>query len=133
MSRTVSEEYPVALPELPELPLPLDGEPGSGRARIVFLVRVPLDHRRAFLDAYQQIRHLVADGTPGHLVDQLCQSDSDPEQWLITSEWRDLDAFRAWESTEAHRELVRPLREAMTEARSLRFTVRAQTSARGAA
>ncbi|MFE9441181.1 antibiotic biosynthesis monooxygenase family protein [Streptomyces sp. NPDC006602] len=118
------------LSERPEAPQGLLGaEPAADRARIVFLVRVPLGRTADFLNAYQQIRHLVADGTPGHLVDQLCRSDTDPEQWLITSEWRDMASFRAWESSEAHRELVRPLREAMTEARSLRFSVRAQTSA----
>lgn len=129
MPRSVSD-YPLALPDLPELPVVLADEAEGGRARIVFLVRVPLARQADFLAAYQQIRYLVAEGTAGHLVDQLCQSDTDPEQWLITSEWRDLDSFRAWESTQAHRDLVRPLREAMTEARSLRFTVRAQTSAR---
>jgi len=94
-----------------------------GRARIVFLFRVPASRQEAFLSAYERIRHLVAAGTPGHLADQVCQSGDDPEQWLITSEWRDLEAFLAWERTDEHRALVRPMRECITDARSLRFAV----------
>jgi heme oxygenase (mycobilin-producing) len=96
-------------------------------ARILFLVRVPQARHSEFLEAYQQVRYAVADGVPGHLRDQVCQSATDPEQWLITSEWVDLDAFDAWERSEGHRTLVRPLRDCMTEARSLRFRVRAET------
>jgi heme-degrading monooxygenase HmoA len=101
----------------------------SARARIVFLVTVPQGRQPDFLDAYEQIRYLVAAGTPGHLVDQLCQSPDDPEQWLITSEWRDLESFLAWERSDEHRALVKPLRECMVTARSLRFQVVAQTQA----
>ncbi len=99
------------------------------RGRVVFLIRVPHDRQPAFLAAYEEIRHLVAAGVPGHLVDQVCRSDDDPEQWLITSEWADLAAFRAWERSAEHRELVAPLRACITEARSLKFVVVAQTEA----
>jgi heme oxygenase (mycobilin-producing) len=101
----------------------------QGRARVVFLIRVPEQRQLEFLAAYQRIRHAVAAGTPGHVVDQVCQSPEDPEQWLITSEWRDLESFLAWESSDAHRALVRPMRECMSEARSLRFTIREETRA----
>ncbi|MGC4770307.1 antibiotic biosynthesis monooxygenase family protein [Micromonospora sp. DT44] len=97
------------------------------RARVVFLVRVPEPRTEQFLAAYEEIRHLVADGVPGHLVDQVCRSSTDPEQWLITSEWANLSDFEAWERTEEHRDLVRPMRECFTDARSLRFTIHAQT------
>ncbi|MEU4403260.1 antibiotic biosynthesis monooxygenase family protein [Streptosporangium sp. NPDC023963] len=99
------------------------------RARIVFLVRVPAERQEDFLAAYEKIRYRVSGGVPGHLKDQVCQSLTDPEQWLITSEWRRPADFLAWEATEEHRELVRPMRECMTEARSLRFLVRAETAA----
>jgi heme-degrading monooxygenase HmoA len=101
---------------------------GEHRARIVFLIRVPLPRKEEFLAAYEQIRYEVARGVPGHLVDQVCQSADDPEQWLITSEWRDIDSFLAWERTEEHKDLVKPMRDTIVEARSLRFLVHAQTS-----
>jgi heme oxygenase (mycobilin-producing) len=97
-------------------------------ARVVFLIRVPADKTDGFRAAYEQIRYLVASGVPGHRLDQVCQSAADPEQWLITSEWDSLAAFEAWERDEAHRTLVSPLRACFTEARSLRFVIRAETS-----
>jgi heme-degrading monooxygenase HmoA len=105
----------------------------ADKARIVFLIRVPAERTEEFLAAYEQVRYQVAHGVPGHLVDQVCQSGTDPEQWLITSEWQSLGDFEAWESSPDHRELIRPMRECMTEAKSLRFIVRAQTSRQHAA
>lgn len=99
------------------------------KARIVFLIRVPLQRQEAFLLAYEQIRYVVAGGVPGHLGDQVCQSSTDPEQWLITSEWLRLEDFVAWEATQEHRDLVAPMRACFTEARSLRFQVHAETIA----
>ncbi len=98
------------------------------RARVVFLIRVPIERSQDFLDAYQQIRYEVADGVPGHIVDQVCQSPADPEQWLITSEWDSMASFEAWERSPGHRTLVAPMRECMAEAKSIRFNVRVQTS-----
>jgi heme-degrading monooxygenase HmoA len=82
-----------------------------------------------FLEAYERIRYEVARGVPGHIVDQVCQSPEDPDLWLITSEWKQLDDFLAWEATEEHRELARPLRECVAEGKSLKFVVREQTFA----
>lgn len=98
------------------------------KGRVVFLIRIRPGLQDEFLRAYDGIRHLVAQGVKGHLVDQVCQSPTDPESWVITSEWESLDDFLAWESTEEHRELVKPMRECMAEARSLKFVVREETS-----
>lgn len=103
---------------------------GSGKGRVVFLIRIPAERTDEFLRAYDRIRYQVAEGVPGHLVDQVCRSLTDPEQWLITSEWASLAQFEAWERSGEHRELVGPMRECMTEARSMRFVVQEQTSAR---
>jgi heme-degrading monooxygenase HmoA len=99
------------------------------RGRVVFLIRVPGPRTDDFLRAYERIRYEVAEGVDGHLVDQVCRSSTDPEQWLITSEWVSLAHFEAWERSAGHRELVAPMRECMVEGRSLRFTVYAETSA----
>lgn len=97
------------------------------RARVVFLIRVPSARTGEFLRAYQDIRHLVANGVPGHIADQVCQSGRDPEQWLITSEWESLEDFENWERDPAHRELVAPMRACFEDARSLRFHICAET------
>lgn len=101
---------------------------GAEHARVLFLITVRNERREDFLRAYEQIRHLVANGVKGHLRDQVCQSSTDPEQWLITSEWESLADFEAWERTEDHRTLVRPMRECFTEARSIRFRIKAETT-----
>jgi heme-degrading monooxygenase HmoA len=94
----------------------------------VFLIRIKPGTQEQFLKAYEGIRHDVAEGVDGHLVDQVCQSPDDPESWLITSEWESLEHFLAWERTEEHRDLVKPMRDCFAEARSLKFEVREETT-----
>jgi heme-degrading monooxygenase HmoA len=69
----------------------------------------------------------VADSVPGHIVDQLCQKADEDDEWMITSEWERLEDFVAWEQSDEHRAMVRPLRECIAQARSLRFLVKAET------
>lgn len=97
------------------------------KGRVVFLIRLKPGAQDDFLKAYEGVRHLVAGGVKGHLVDQVCQSPDDPESWLITSEWESLDDFLEWERTEEHRDLVKPMRDCFAEARSLKFEIREET------
>jgi heme-degrading monooxygenase HmoA len=99
------------------------------KGRVVFIIRLKPGTEQQFLEAYESIRYEVARGVPGHIVDQVCRSPDDSDSWMITSEWESLDDFLAWEATEEHRALARPLRECMAEARSLKYVVRAETSA----
>lgn len=108
-------------------PATAEGERTKGR--VVFIIGLKPGTRERFLEAYESIRYEVARGVPGHLVDQVCQSPDDPDAWLITSEWDSLGDFLAWEATEEHRALARPLRECMAEARSLKYLVREETTA----
>lgn len=98
------------------------------KGRVVFLIRLKPGMQDAFLAAYEEIRHLVAEGVDGHIVDQVCQSDDDPERWIITSEWETLEHFRAWESKQEHRDLAKPLRDCMAESQSLKFNVLEETT-----
>lgn len=97
------------------------------KGRVVFLIRIKPGTQDQFLEAYEGIRHLVAEGVPGHLVDQVCQSPEDPDSWLITSEWESLEHFQEWESKQEHRDLVKPMSDCFAEARSLKFEVRKET------
>ena len=97
------------------------------KGRVVFLIRVKPGSGDEFLKAYEGIRHLVAEGVKGHLVDQVCRSPDDPDSWLITSEWDSLEDFLEWERTEEHRDLVKPMRDCFAEARSLKFEVVEET------
>jgi heme oxygenase (mycobilin-producing) len=105
------------------------GETVNSKGRVAFVIKLKPGMQDRFVDAYESIRYEVARGVKGHLVDQVCQSPEDPDQWLITSEWESLEDFLAWERTEEHRDLARPLRECMAEARSLKYVVREETSA----
>jgi len=96
------------------------------RVRVLFLLRVPQERVAEFLSTYERIRYQVA-AVDGHLFDQVCRSVTDPEQWMITSEWRSLAHFEAWERSSGHRELAGPLRACATDEQSLRFAIWAET------
>lgn len=108
-------------------PEPVAPDPAAGRLRVVFLLRVAEADQEQFLAAYQRIRHQVA-AVDGHLADQLCQSTTDPTEWMITSEWETPEHFLTWESSAGHRELAAPLVACTLERRSLRYLVRHQTA-----
>jgi heme oxygenase (mycobilin-producing) len=97
------------------------------KGRVVFHIHLKDGREDDFLAAYEGIRHVVAEGVDGHIVDQVCQSIDDPKSWLITSEWEDLDSFLEWERTEEHRDLVKPMRDCWDEAKSHKFIVRVET------
>jgi len=101
---------------------------GSSKGRVVFILQLKPGTSEQFLAAYESIRYDVAKGVPGHILDQVCQSPDDEDRWLITSEWESLEHFLAWEATEEHRELVKPMRDCFAEARSLKYLVRQETS-----
>jgi heme-degrading monooxygenase HmoA len=101
----------------------------KSKGRVVFVLQLKPGTSEQFLEAYEAIRHDVAQGVRGHIVDQVCQSPDDPDAWLITSEWESLDDFLAWEAPEEHRELAKPLRDCFAEARSLKYVVREETRA----
>ena len=99
----------------------------TGHGRVVFLLKIKEGMSDQFLPAYEGVRHEIAGGVKGHIVDQVCQSAEDPNRWLITSEWESVDDFYAWEATEEHRDQARPMRECMDEAQSFKFVVREET------
>ena len=105
------------------------------KGRVVFLLELKPGAEDAFLAAYEQIRHDIANGVPGHLVDQVCRrrGDGDGDAWIITSEWETLDDFLAWERSEDHRRVAAPLRACIERARSLKYDVVEETQAAGAA
>ncbi|SDF47214.1 Antibiotic biosynthesis monooxygenase [Lentzea fradiae] len=98
-----------------------------GRLRVIFRLRVPDAERDRFLDAYRRIRHQVS-RVEGYLGDQLCQSEGDPEDWVLTSEWSSPAHFHAWERGADHRRLAAPLVAATTARESLRYHVRLTTA-----
>jgi heme-degrading monooxygenase HmoA len=99
---------------------------GTSRLRVLFLMDVLDDHQERFLEAYERIRHQVAD-VPGHISDQLCHSLGNSSQWLITSEWESSEPFLAWVDSPDHRELVAPMSACLRSNSSLRYVIMRET------
>ncbi|WP_329577237.1 antibiotic biosynthesis monooxygenase [Kitasatospora sp. NBC_01250] len=98
----------------------------DSRLRVVLLLDVHDGQEQRFLAAYEQIRHQVAK-VPGHISDQLCQSLGNASQWLITSEWEGAEPFLSWVDSAAHRKVVEPLHQCVSDTRSLRFVIARET------
>ena len=101
-------------------------EERRGRLRVIFRLRVADGAEERFLRAYRQIRHQVTQ-VDGYLGDQLCQSVTDPADWVITSEWESPEQFEVWEAGAGHRELAAPLMANVTFRESLRYHIRLTT------
>jgi putative monooxygenase len=99
----------------------------AGTARVLFGMKVAEERREDFLAAYEKVRFSVA-ATRGHLRDQICQAPDDPASWLIVSEWTSLADFFAWEKSEEHKELVRPMRACYSDPEFRSYTVVAETT-----
>jgi heme-degrading monooxygenase HmoA len=98
----------------------------TSRLRVLFLVEVLDDHQERFLEAYEGVRHQVAD-VPGHISDQLCQSLGNSSQWLITSEWQSSEHFLAWVDSPAHQEMMAPMSACLGSRSSLRYLIVRET------
>lgn len=103
-----------------------DRQEGTAGYRVLFMLRLSPGAGDAFLREYEAVRWQVAQ-VPGHLSDQVCRSADDPDEWLITSEWRAPEDFLAWESTPSHRRAAMPMMSHVQERRSLRYTVLRET------
>jgi heme-degrading monooxygenase HmoA len=101
----------------------------KGHGRVVFILDLKPGMGEQFLEAYEGLRYDVAQGVKGHIVDQVCRLPDDPDKWLITSEWESIDDFLAWEATDEHRELAKPLRDCIDKATSLKYVVVEETRA----
>ncbi|MFG3253163.1 antibiotic biosynthesis monooxygenase family protein [Streptomyces sp. NPDC048172] len=80
-------------------------EPG---VRILFHATVEEGREAAFLDAYEHVRKRVAEAE-GHLGEELCQSLTEPGEWLITSAWASEEHYRAWAREDGHQDLAAPI------------------------
>ncbi|GHH72134.1 antibiotic biosynthesis monooxygenase [Streptosporangium violaceochromogenes] len=103
--------------------------------RVLVFVTATVTGVEAVEDAYHRISRSLT-GTPGLLSNELLRSAHDPAGFVVMSEWRDLDAFRAWEEGESHRSATAPLRPMQDHSRGVPFgvyTVQAAYENKGAA
>jgi heme-degrading monooxygenase HmoA len=93
-------------------------------ARFVLDFRVSPGREEDVLRAYAALRERLERGVPGLLGHQLCQNVDDPERFIITSEWENIEASTTWDRSEEHNELVAPLRACFAGASSTKYEVR---------
>jgi len=62
-------------------------------------------------DVYRQLTPSILEGSPALAVSTLAKNRDPLQQdmYLIVSQWDDVDAYQAWESSEEHRTELRPL------------------------
>lgn len=77
--------------------------------------RVLLYHRAsaAAIDELAAAYHAISAGlrgTPGLLANELLRSTTDPEAFVVVSEWESLAAFQRWQDLPDHRQTTAPLR-----------------------
>lgn len=92
-------------------------------ARFTLAVRLKPGREEDLTRAYAALRERVT-AAEGLIDHQLCQSLDDPERWLITSEWKSLEASSAWDRSPAHDELTAPLRDCWQSAEATKYVVR---------
>ncbi|WP_262379942.1 antibiotic biosynthesis monooxygenase family protein [Nonomuraea sp. PA05] len=90
--------------------------------RVLVFVTAAEAGTQAVADAYHRISRSLA-GTAGLLRNELLRSVHDPAGFVVLSEWRDLEAFRAWEEGESHRSTTAPLRPLQDRSRGVPFGV----------
>ena len=81
----------------------------QGRVRVILFLRSPETGPDQVHEAYHQISTELS-ATPGMLANELLHSILDGESFAVLSEWRDIDAFQAWEQGPSHQSKTSPLR-----------------------
>lgn len=77
--------------------------------RVLIWYRAPKDDSSAVERSFHEVSPQLK-GTEGLLRSELLRSLIDADSYLVASEWRDLDAFRVWESGPDHRGQTSPMR-----------------------
>lgn len=90
-------------------------KPGCGR---------DFEHKWAAIA--EQIREF-----PGNLRQALARDLEDPNSFVVTSDWSDLEAFRSFESSREQDDVTTPLRELRTSARMTVHEIVSDVEGRG--
>jgi heme-degrading monooxygenase HmoA len=78
-------------------------------ARVLIFYRAPASDPEAVERAYHDISPQMK-GTPGLRRNELLRDVTEPDRYVVCSEWESLEAFQAWESGPDHRGRTSPLR-----------------------
>lgn len=88
-------------------------QPEQQACRIITFLRMHVDQRvqEQVATVYHQLTPHLLDSSPALQESALAKSrDADQqESYLIVSQWNDVQAYQAWESSDEHRRELRPL------------------------
>ncbi|BCS92633.1 hypothetical protein L3N51_02231 [Metallosphaera sp. J1] len=69
-----------------------------------FYYRVKKGHEKEFEETFSKVLEYLKKNFPGFKDGKLYRSVSDPQEYLIYSEWENLDVFRQFVSSQAYRD-----------------------------
>ncbi len=78
-------------------------------ARIMVFARIRPGEQAAFEAAFAEVTRKVK-GTAGHIRDELLHETSEPDSYILLSEWESKEAFLAWEDAPIHKQTTTPMR-----------------------
>ncbi|MGC9106248.1 MAG: antibiotic biosynthesis monooxygenase family protein [Thermoprotei archaeon] len=71
-----------------------------------FYYRVKKGHEKEFEETFMKVLMILKANVPGFKDAKLYRSVTDPQEYLIYSEWESLEVFRNFISSNAYRETV---------------------------
>lgn len=70
-----------------------------------------LEDQEAFEAAFEQVSRTVVGNIDGIIRDELIHDSSDPYAYIMVSQWRDKDAWAAWQRASIHEKQVGHLQQ----------------------
>ncbi|MDX3095354.1 antibiotic biosynthesis monooxygenase [Streptomyces sp. ME01-24h] len=92
------------------------------KTRVVLRIRLHEGKGDQYAQAYDLVHRGIVTAD-GFISSQLCRSLADPDSWIVTSEWRSLDQYLAYLSSEDFKARRVGLRECIVEHESTQYTV----------
>jgi heme-degrading monooxygenase HmoA len=92
------------------------------RIRVLVFRAAPADSSSDLEQAYHQVSQTLQ-AIPGLLGNELLRSVTQPNGFVIMSEWESLEAYLAWENDPVHGNKTSPLRPYLDPDRNKQFEV----------
>lgn len=77
--------------------------------RVMVFATIKPGTQEAFEAAFAKVTQQVK-GTKGHMRDELIKDTTNPDAYILLSEWESQEAFLAWEDAPIHKETTTPMR-----------------------
>jgi heme-degrading monooxygenase HmoA len=77
--------------------------------RVMVFATIKPGTQEAFEAAFAKVTQQVK-GTKGHMRDELIKDTTNPDAYILLSEWESREAFLAWEDAPIHKETTTPMR-----------------------